>query len=59
MQKARRDQRVASFGAIRCAAKVAREWDALGDRLGAEYAYKIADEIRASIRATLAWGRTS
>lgn len=45
--------RTEAFAAIRRAAKLAREWDALGDHLGAEYAYKIAEEIRHTIRAAI------
>jgi hypothetical protein len=45
--------RIEAFGAIRRAAALAREWDALGDHLNAEYAHKIAEEIRHAIRAAL------
>lgn len=45
--------RTEAFAAIRRAAAVAREWDALGNHLNAEYAHKIAEEIRHTIRAAI------
>ena len=51
--------RIAQFGAIRRAAASAREWDALGNHLNADYAHKIAEEIRNTIRASIASWKTS
>ena len=51
---ARAIDRAEAFAAIRRAAAAAREWDALGDHMQAEYAHKIAYEIRNTIRAVIA-----
>ena len=53
MNVCEKQARIAVFAAIRRAAASAREWDSLGDHLQADYAHKIAEEIRHTIRVAL------